>query len=113
MGVVCLSLFIYALICVHSSFAIILTKKRKLVALLLLLQMYCYLKCSVALHHGALGGLQYLIVVFADHTHLLFLGFLNPFHLTLCILETPKSVHNAAFHLGHHCLLRSSKFSET
>ena len=35
-GVLCLSLFCNALLCVHSSFAIILKRKRKLVALLLL-----------------------------------------------------------------------------
>ena len=35
-GVLCLSLFCYALFCVHSSFAIILKRKRKLVALLFL-----------------------------------------------------------------------------
>ena len=35
-GVMCLSLFCYALLCVHSSFSIILKRKRKLVALLLL-----------------------------------------------------------------------------
>ena len=35
-GVLCLYLFCYALLCVHSSFAIILNWKRKLVALLLL-----------------------------------------------------------------------------
>ena len=35
-GLLCLSLFCYALLCVHSSFAIILKRKRKLVALLLL-----------------------------------------------------------------------------
>ena len=35
-GVLCLSLFCNALLCVHSSFAIILKTKRKLVALLLL-----------------------------------------------------------------------------
>ena len=34
--VLCLSLFCYALLCVHFSFAIILKRKRKLVALLLL-----------------------------------------------------------------------------
>ena len=34
--VLCLYLFCYALLCVHSSFAIILKRKRKLVALLLL-----------------------------------------------------------------------------
>ena len=36
MGVLGLSLFCHALPCVHSSFAIILKRKRKLVALLLL-----------------------------------------------------------------------------
>ena len=36
-GVLCLSLFGYALLCVDSSFAIILKSKRKLVALLLFL----------------------------------------------------------------------------
>ena len=35
-GVLCLSLFCYALLCVHSSFAIILKRKKKLVALLVL-----------------------------------------------------------------------------
>ena len=35
-GVLCLYLFCYALLCVHSSFAISLKRKRKLVALLLL-----------------------------------------------------------------------------
>ena len=38
-GVLCLSMFSYALLCVHSSCAIILKKKRKLVALLL--HLYC------------------------------------------------------------------------
>ena len=48
-GVLCLTLFCYALLCVHSSFAIILKRKRKLVALLLfcltdVLLLYCYYK---------------------------------------------------------------------
>ena len=56
-GVLCLSLFCYALLCVHSSFAIILKRKRKLVALILLSNrsMYCYYKCYVALLHGAMS----------------------------------------------------------
>ena len=39
---------------------------------IIVLQMYCYYKCSVALPHGAVGciGLQCVIVVFSDHTHL-------------------------------------------
>ena len=52
MGVLCLSLFCYVLHCVHSSLAIILKRKRKLVALP---QMYCYYKCSMAFPHGAVG----------------------------------------------------------
>ena len=58
-GVLCLSLFCYALLCVHSRFAIILRWKRKLVALLLL-SYRCIVtindyKCSVGLPQGALG----------------------------------------------------------
>ena len=72
-GVLCLSLFCYALLCVHSSFAIILKRKRKLVALLILSY-----RCIVTINVLWLFlteqwvGLQYLIVVFPDHTHLLF-----------------------------------------
>ena len=51
MGVLCLSLFCYAFLCVHSSFAINLKGKRKLVVL----QMSCYCICSVALPHGVVG----------------------------------------------------------
>ena len=51
MGVLCLSLFCYALLRVHSSFAIVLKRKRKLVALLSL----SYYKCSVALLHDDVG----------------------------------------------------------
>ena len=56
-GVLCLSLLCYALLCVHSSFAIVLKRKRKLVALLLLSyrQIYCYGKSSVTLLHGTVG----------------------------------------------------------
>ena len=50
-GVLCLSLFCYALLCVHSSFATILKRKKKLVAL----KVYCYYTCSMALLHGAVG----------------------------------------------------------
>ena len=54
MIVLFLSLFCYALLCAHSSFAIILQRKRKLVALLLL-SYRTYYKCSVSLSHGAEG----------------------------------------------------------
>ena len=74
-GVLCLSLFCYALLCVHSSFAIILKRKKKLIALLLLSY-----GCIVTINGLWLFltvpwvGLQYMIVVFPDHTHLLTTG---------------------------------------
>ena len=49
--VLCLSLFCYVLLCVHSSFAIILNRKRKIVALLLSYR--CIV--TVALSRGAVG----------------------------------------------------------
>ena len=73
MGVLCLFLFNYALLCVHSSFAIILKTKRKLVAMLLLSN-----RCIVTINVLWLFltvpwvSLQYVIVVFPNHTHLLF-----------------------------------------
>ena len=58
MKILCFSSIWYALLCVLSSFANILTRKIRLVALLLFfiaLQMSCYCKCSVALPRGAMG----------------------------------------------------------
>ena len=49
-GVMCLSLFCYALFGIHSSFAIILKSKRKLVSLL-----FAICLTDVLLPHGALG----------------------------------------------------------
>ena len=66
-------LFCYALRCVHSSFAIILTRKRKLVALLLLSYIYSVTINVLWLFFTVSWvGLQCVIVVFPDHTHLLF-----------------------------------------
>ena len=72
-GVLCLSLFCYALLCAHSSFAIILKRKRKLVAMLLL--SYRYIVTIIVLWFFLAVpwvGLQYVIVIFPDHTNLLF-----------------------------------------
>ena len=69
-------MFVFAFLCitcVHFSFAIILKRKRKVVALLLLSY-----RCIVTIHVLWLFltvpwvGLQYVTVVFPDHTHLLF-----------------------------------------
>ena len=73
LGVLCLYLFCYALLCVRSSFAIILKRKCKFAALLLLSY-----RCNVTINVLWLFltmpcvGLQCVIVVFPDHTHLHF-----------------------------------------
>ena len=68
-----MSLFCYALLCVHSSFEIILKRKRKLVALLLLSYRYI-VAINVLWFFLTMPwvSLQCVIVVFPDHTHLLF-----------------------------------------
>ena len=71
MGVLCWSLVWYALLYVLSSFAIILTRKREQVGLLLL-----SFGCLVTVNVLKLFltepwiGLQFVILVFPDHTHL-------------------------------------------
>ena len=71
-GVLCLSSFCYAFLCVHSSFATILKRKRKLVALLLWSYIYIVTVNFLWLFPTLLCvGLQYVIVVFTAHTHLL------------------------------------------
>ena len=70
-GVLCL--FCYVLLCVYSSNAIILKRNRKLVALLLL-SYRCIVTINILWHFLSIpwAGLQCVIVVFPDHTHLLF-----------------------------------------
>ena len=69
-GVLCLSPFCYALLYVYSNFAIILKRKRELVALLLLPY-----RCIDTINDLWLFltvpwfGLQCVIVVFPDHTY--------------------------------------------
>ena len=65
----------YALLYVHSSFAIILTRKKELFALLLLSLGRLVTENALWLFLTVLWvGLQCVIVVFPDHTHLLFVG---------------------------------------
>ena len=75
-------MFCYTLRYVHSSIAIILMGKRELVALLNL-----YSWCLVIVEWLFLavqwGCLQFVIVVFPDHTHLLFVIVVFPDHTHL------------------------------
>ena len=69
-------MFVFVLLCitrVHSAFAIILKRKKKLVVLLLL-SYRCILTINVLCLFLTVPwlGLQCVIVVFPDHTHLLF-----------------------------------------
>ena len=69
-GVLCL--FCYTVVCVHSSFVIILKRNRKLVTLLLL-SFRCLVTVNVLWLFLTVRwvGLQRVIVVFPDHTHFL------------------------------------------
>ena len=54
-SIVCESLLWYAFLCVISSFAIILTRKRTDCFAFIVFWMYCYSKCPVALPQCAMG----------------------------------------------------------
>ena len=71
MGVCNCSMFCCALLYVHSSIAIILIGKRELIALLHL-SSWCLMMVERLFLAVPRGCLQFVIVVFPDHTHLLF-----------------------------------------
>ena len=66
-------MFCCMLLYVHSSIAIILMGKRELVALLNL-SSWCLVMVERLFLAVPWGCLRFVIVVFADHTHLLFLN---------------------------------------
>ena len=70
-GVCNCSMFCCTLIYVHSSIAIILMGKRELIALLNL-SSWCLVMVERLFLALPQGCLQFVIVVFPDHTHLLF-----------------------------------------
>ena len=73
MGVCNCSMFCCTLLYVHSIIAIILMGKRELIALLNL-SSWCLVMVERLFLAVPWGSLQFVIVVFPDHTHLLFLG---------------------------------------
>ena len=72
MGVCNCSMVCCTLLYVHSSIAIILMGKRELIALLNL-SSWCLVMVERLFLAVPRGSLQFVIVVFPDHTHLLFL----------------------------------------
>ena len=73
MGVCNCSMYCCTLLYVHSSIAIILMGKRELIALLNL-SSWCLVMVERLFLTVPRGCLQFVIVVFPDHTHLLFLS---------------------------------------
>ena len=76
MGVCNCSMFSYTLLYVHSSITIILMGKRELIALLNL-SSWCLVMVERLVLTVPRGCLRFVIVVFPDHTHLLFLYWQN------------------------------------
>ena len=72
MGVCNCSMYCCTFLYVHSSIAIILMGKRELIALLNL-SSWCLVMVERLFLTVPRGCLQFVIVVFPDHTHLLFL----------------------------------------
>ena len=84
-------MFCCTLFYVHSSIAIILMGKRELIALLNL-SSWCLVMVERLFLAVPRGCLQFVIVVFPDHTHLLFLAILV--RIPLKIDKATKSTFN-------------------
>ena len=91
MGVCICSMFCCTLLYVHSSIAIILMGKRELIALLNL-SSWCLVMVERLFLAGPQGYMQFVIVVFPEHTHLLF--------FTLVGTNTGSSLSSHEAHIG-------------
>ena len=80
-------MFCCTLLYVHSSIAIILMGKRELVALLGL-SSWCLVMVEQLFLAVLRGFLRFVIVVFPDHTHLLFLVSCSVQIFKICLLLT-------------------------
>ena len=91
MGVCNCSMYCCTLLYVHSSIAIILMGKRELIAFLNL-SSWCLVMVERLFLAVPRGSLQFVIVVFPDHTHLLFfkpnLEFRNSATMLQILVET-------------------------
>ena len=102
------SMFCCTLLYVHSSIAIILMGKRELIALLNL-SSWCLVMVEQLFLTVPRGCLQFVIVVFPDHTHLLFLFgvgilFSRPcVRLSVCVCVRPFVTFCFLDFLKSHC----------
>ena len=96
-------MFCCMLLYVHSSIAIILMRKRELIALLNL-SSWCLVMVERLFLAVPQGCLQFVIVVFPDHTHLLFLSLDDLFfYLSTCFKlmgERRSKYHNKRAIIG-------------
>ena len=100
------SMFSCTLLYVHSSFAIILMGKRKLVALLNL-SSWCLVMVERLFLVVPRGCLQFVIVVFFNHTHILFLNIDNRWR-SVVFATNVRSKRTLSFYLyqpSHPCIL--------
>ena len=79
-------MFVFVLLYVYSSFAIILTRKRQLFVLLLL-SFGCLFTINILWLFLTVpwAGLQYVIMVITDHIHLLFVFYINHSNIPISI----------------------------
>ena len=106
MGVCNCSMFCCTLLYVHFSIAIILMGKRELIALLNL-SSWCLVMVERLFLTVPRGCLQFVIVVFPDHTHLLFFSDKKLYESSLLQFskfEDPAPVHYPAM-LAHFLLI--------
>ena len=89
MGVCNCSMFCCTLLYVHSSIAIIMMGKRELIALLDLFS-WCLVMVERLFLAVPRGCLQFVIVVFTDHTHLLFLYLQNYLYISCLPAQSTK-----------------------
>ena len=96
MGVCNRSMFCCTLLYVHFSIAIILMGKRELIALLNL-SSWCLVMVERLFLTVPWGCLQFVIVVFPDHTHLLFLLILKSYfsHKTDGFFSITRSLNSS------------------
>ena len=95
-------MFCYTLLYVHSSVTIILMGKKELVALLYL-SSWCLVIVEWLFLAVPRGCLQFVIVVFSDHTHLLFF-----IHKENVSLKINAIIHWFVFYFDYAYLIRLS-----
>ena len=94
-------MFCCTLLYVHSSIAIILMGKRELIALLNL-SSWCLVMVERLFLSAPRGCLQFVIVVFPDHTHLLFWNILKK--IRYLTIRFKVELHHVLFNIPALCI---------